>query len=79
MIKRLFSAIDGVTGLPRRVMFGGLLPALALLLAAAYVYMQPQVSYAAFVLSRQMCKTGVTLFSEGIVLGLLFDALLKRA
>ncbi len=78
MIRRLFSAINGVVGMPRRVIFGGLLPALILLLAAAGLYLQPRVPYANFLLSRQMCKTAVTLFSEGIVLGLFLDAVLKR-
>ncbi len=77
MLKRLFSAINGVGGVPRRIMLGGLLPALILLLAAAGLYLQPRVSYADFLLSRQICKTAVTLFSEGMVLGLFFDYFLK--
>lgn len=78
MIKRLFLAIDNITGFARRVMLGGLLPALALLLFAAYLYIKPEVRYDDFVLSRQICKTAVTLFSEGIVFGLFLDAVLKR-
>ncbi|MBE7025538.1 MAG: hypothetical protein E7408_05735 [Ruminococcaceae bacterium] len=78
MLKRLFFAIDNVTGLPRRIMLCGLLPALILLVFAAWLYLRPQVSYADFLLSRQICKTAVTLFSEGIVLGLFLDAVLKR-
>ncbi len=78
MIKRLFLAIDGVSGLARRVMFWGLIPALVLMLAAAWIYLRPVVSYAQFLLSRQICKTAVTLFSEGIILGLFLDVVLKR-
>ncbi len=78
MIKRLFLAIDGVSGLPKRVMLGGLVPALLLLLAAAWMYLSPHVSYEKFLLSRQICKTAVTLFSEGMILGLFLDAVLKR-
>lgn len=78
MLKRVFSAINGVGGVPRRIIFGGLLPALILLLAAAGLYLKPVVSYADFLLSRQLCKTAVTLFSEGLVLGLFLDAVLRR-
>lgn len=78
MLKRLFFAIDNVRGLPRRIMLGGLLPALILLTFAAGLYLKPQVTYGDFLLSRQVCKTAVTLFSEGIVLGLFLDAVLKR-
>jgi len=78
MIKRVFSAIDSVTGVPRRIIFGGLLPALLLMLASACVLLKPQISYDTFILSRQMCKTAMTLFSEGIILGLFLDAILKR-
>ena len=79
MLKGLFSAIDRITGLPRRIMLGGLLPAFLLLLAASVLYLRPFVSYQDFVLSRQICKTAVTLFSEGIILGLFLDAVLKRS
>lgn len=78
MIKRLFSAFHGVGKMARRVMLAGLLPALILLLAAVGLQTQSRVSYADFLLSRQICKTAVTLFSEGIVLGLFLDAVLKR-
>ncbi len=78
MLKGLFSAIDHITGLPRRIMLGGLLPAFLLLLAAALLYLRPRVSYEDFILSRQICKTAMTLFSEGIILGLFLDAVLKR-
>ena len=78
MIKKVFLAIDNITGFARRVMLGGLLPSLALLILAAYMYMKPEVRYEDFVLSRRICKTAVTLFSEGMVLGLFLDVVLKR-
>ncbi len=78
-MKKIFLALEAVSGLPRRVMFGGLVPALLLLLASAWVLFRGSGSYAALVLSEQMCRTGITLFSEGMVLGLFLDILLKRA
>lgn len=75
MLRKMFKAFDRIGGLPRRVMLGGLLPAALILGAAAALYIKPHVSYSTFVLSRQMCRTAVTLFSEGIVLGLFLDYL----
>ncbi|MBE7063768.1 MAG: hypothetical protein IJN25_04895 [Clostridia bacterium] len=79
MMKQVFSAFCDVGKTARRVMLAGLLPALFLLLAAVGLHLQTRVSYADFVLSRQICKTAVTLFSEGLVLGLFLDAVLKRS
>ena len=78
MIRKVFHAIEGVRGTPRRIMLGGLLPALLLLSAAAALLYFAGGSYEVFILSRQMCQTGLTLFSEGMVLGLFFDMFLKR-
>lgn len=75
MLRKVFKAFDRIAGMPKMIMLGGLLPALMLLGAAAALYLKPHVSYCTFVLSRQMCRTAVTLFSEGIVLGLFLDYL----
>ena len=73
MLFKMLKAFDSIRGLPRRIMLGGLIPSLILLGAAAALYLQPQISYSTFVLSRQMCRTAITLFSEGVVLGLFLD------
>lgn len=75
MFRRVFKAFDRIAGWPRRIMLGGLVPALLLLCMAAVLYMKPHVSYSTFVLSRHMCRTAVTLFSEGMILGLFLDYL----
>ncbi len=77
-MKKLFLALEGLSGLPRRVMFWGIIPAIFLLVAATLL-LGESGSYAAAVLSSQMCKTGITLFSEGFVLGLFLDILLRKA
>ncbi len=77
-MKRIFSAINGISGVPRRIMLGGLLPALLLLLLASCMFLRQEISYKEIVLSRQICETGVALFSEGMVLGLFVDVLLRR-
>ena len=77
-MKRIFSAINGISGIPRRIMLGGLLPALVLLLLALCLFLRQEITYEEIVLSRQICETGVALFSEGMVLGLFVDVLLKR-
>ena len=79
MLKRLFSAIEAVSGLPRRIMFWGMVPALLLMLAAVSFFMLPRISYEEYLLSQMICKTAVTLFSEGIILGLFIDVLLRRS
>lgn len=78
-MKKIFTALEAVRGIPRRVMLSGAVAALVLLLASTWVLFRGSDSYAALVLSEQMCKTGITLFSEGMVLGLFLDILLKRA
>ncbi|MDD6307885.1 MAG: hypothetical protein PUB07_00780 [Clostridia bacterium] len=78
MLHRIFTAIDRIQGVPRYVMTAGLLGALVLLCIAVGMLLYPTVTYAAYVLSKQMCETAVTLFAEGVILGLFLDALLTR-
>lgn len=79
MIKRLFRAFEGVSGFPRRIMFWGVVPALLLMFTAVGFLLLPYNFYENFILSQHICKTAVTLFSEGIILGLFIDVLLRRS
>ncbi len=78
MLRKLFLSLDGLCGLPRRIVFAGFVPALFLMAMAVYLYLPPAISYRTLVLSQQICQTAVTLFSEGLVLGLFLDILLSR-
>lgn len=78
MIRRLFHAFEAVSGLPRKVMLWGLVPSLLLMIAAASICLAPRVSYEKFILSQRICETAVSLFSEGIILGLFIDILQKK-
>ncbi len=79
MLKRLFRAFEEISGLPRKVFFWGAVPALLLMIAAVGFFLSPRISYESFLLSRYICKTAVSLFSEGLILGLFIDAILKRS
>ncbi len=78
MLKGIFTAIDKITGVPKKVMLAGLLSALCLLVFGAGMLFGSHISYTRFVLSAQVCKTAMDLFSEGIIFGLFLDILLKR-
>ena len=78
MLKRLFLQFENLSALSRRIILGGTVPALFLMLYATGLFIKPFVSYENFILSRNICKTAVTLFSEGIIFGLFIDAVLRR-
>ena len=78
MLRKLFLSLDALCGPARWTIFGGLVPALLLMAAAVFLYLSPALSYRTLVLSRQICQTAVTLFSEGMVLGLFLDIVLSR-
>lgn len=79
MLKRLFHAFEEVSGLPRKIFFWGAVPALLLMIGAVSFFLSPSVPYENYLLSRQICQTAVSLFSEGMILGLFIDAVLRRS
>lgn len=72
MLYRIFSSINQLRGIPRHILLSGVCGALCVMLAAlCLLFFAPR--YGQYVLSCQLCEAAVTIFAEGIVLGLLWD------
>lgn len=77
MLRKIISALDGISSISRIIVFIGVGIGLLLLCASFIISLAQNLSLSFKYLYEQMAKTSVTLFAQGVVFGLGFDFLLK--
>lgn len=77
MLKKIVNEINSVSLAAKAAVLTGVCTAILLIIAAFIISLYPEITLALKYLYRQMAQTAVTVFAQGVVLGLGCDFLLK--
>ena len=77
MLKRIMNEVNSVSRAAKTAVMTGVCTSIVLIAAACCISMLPEITLALKYLYRQMAQTAVTVFAQGVVLGLGCDFVLQ--